>query len=138
VKVFLDTSAFAKRYVDEQGSDKVMAFCLKADSLVVSVICLMELISTLSRLVREKRLTKAEFRKLKDEALANLTDIDICQITSEVQISVVSLLELHPLRAMDAIHVGCALNVKPDVFVSADHRQLAAARKAGLKIVDVS
>jgi predicted nucleic acid-binding protein len=138
VKVFLDPSAFAKRYVAEQGSDKVMALCLKADSLVVSVICLLELISTLSRLVREKKITKADYRKPKRDAMADLADVDICNITSEILVSVVSLLELYPLRAMDALHVACALTVKPDIFVSADHRQLSAARKAGLKTVDVS
>ncbi len=138
MKVFLDTSAFAKRYVAEQGSDKVMALCLKADSLVVSVICLLELISTLSRLVREKKLAKADYRKLKGDAMADLADVDICHITSEILVSVVSLLESSPLRAMDALHVACALAVKPDIFVSADHRQLSAARKAGLKTVDVS
>ncbi|MDO8503558.1 MAG: type II toxin-antitoxin system VapC family toxin [bacterium] len=138
MKVFLDTSAFAKRYVAERGSDKVMASCLQADSLVVSVICLPELISTLSRLVREKKLAKAEYRKLKGDAVADLADVDICQITPDVLGSVVSLLESHPLRAMDALHVACALTVKPDIFVSADRRQLSAARKAGLKIVDVS
>ena len=138
MKVFLDTSAFAKRYVAEQGSDKVMEMCLKADSLVVSVICLPELISTLSRLLREKKLTQADYRKLKGEAMADLTDVDICQITSEVLACVVSLLGSHPLRAMDAIHLACALIVKPDVFVSADHRQLSAARKAGIKTGDVS
>ena len=138
MKVFLDTSAFAKRYVVEKGSDKVMALCLKADSLVVSVVCLLELISTLSRLVREKKLAKAEYRRLKSESMADLADVDICQITADVLVSVVSLLESHPLRAMDAVHVACALAVKPDVFVSADHRQLSAARKAGLKIAEVS
>jgi len=138
VRVFLDTSAFAKRYVAEQGSDKVMALCQKADSLVVSVICLPELISTLSRLVREKKLAKADYRKLKGGAMADLADVDICQITPEVMVSAVSLLESHPLRAMDALHVACALAVEPDMFVSADYRQLSAARKAGLKIVDVS
>jgi len=136
--VFLDTSAFAKRYVAEQGSDKVMALCQKADSLVVSVICLPELISTLSRLVREKKLAKADYRKLKGGAMADLADVDICQITPEVMVLAVSLLESHPLRAMDALHVACALAVKPDMFVAADHRQLSAARKAGLRIVDVS
>jgi len=138
VKVFLDTSAFAKRYVAEQGSDKLMALCQQADSLVVSVICLPELISTLSRLVREKKLAKADYRKLKGEAMGDLADVDICQITSGILVSVVLLLESHPLRAMDALHVACALAVEPDIFVSADHRQLSAARKAGLKIVDVS
>lgn len=138
MKVFLDTSAFAKRYVAEQGSDKVMTLCLNADSLVVSVICLPELISTLSRLVREKKLAKADYRKLKGQAMADLADVDICQITSEVLASVVSLLESYPLRAMGAIHIACALTVKPDIFISADHRQLSVARKAGLKAVDVS
>ena len=138
MKVFLDTSAFAKRYVAEQKSDKVMALCQQADSLIVSVICLPELISTLSRLVREKKLTKAAYRKLKNDAMADLADVDICQITSNVLASVISLLESYPLRAMDALQVACALAVEPDIFVSADHRQLSAAKKAGLKIVDVS
>lgn len=138
MKVFLDTSAFAKRYVAEPGSDKVTALCLKADSLAVSVICLLELISTLSRLVREKKLVKADYQKLKSDAIADLADVDICQITPDLLVSVVSLLESHPLRAMDALHLACALAIKPDVFVSADRRQLSAARKAGLKVIDVS
>ena len=138
MKVFLDTSAFAKRYVAEQGSDKVLAMCQQADSLVVGVICLPELVSTLSRLVREKKLTKTAYLTLKGDAIADLADVDVCQITPEVLASVVTLLELNPLRAMDALHVACGLACKPDIFVSADHRQLSAARKAGLKIVDVS
>lgn len=138
MKVFLDTSAFAKRYVAEQGSDKVIALCQQADSLVISVICLPELISTLSRLLREKKLAKANYRQLKGDAMADLADVDICQLTSDILTSVISLLESHPLRAMDALHVACALAVEPDIFVSADHRQLTAAQKAGLKVVDVS
>ena len=138
MKVFLDTSAFAKRYVAEQGSDQVLAACQQADSLVVSVICLPELISTLSRLVREKKLASAAYQSLKRNVMADLADVDICQITQEVLASVVSLLEVHPLRAMDGLHVACALACAPDAFVSADHRQLSAARKAGLSVIDVS
>ena len=138
MKVFLDTSALAKRYVAEPGSDKVMALCQQADSLVVSVICLPELISTFSRLVREKKLAKADYRKLKADAMADLADADICQFTPDVLASGVSLLESHPLRAMDALHVACALAVAPDIFVSVDQRQHSAARKAGLKIADVA
>ena len=138
MNVFLDTSALAKRYIDERGSDKVISLCQQADSLIVSVICLPELISTMSRLVRERKLGKAAYRKLKGDAVMDLADADICQITSDVLASVVSLLESHPLRAMDAIHVACALAVQPDFFVSADRRQLSAARKTGLNVVNVS
>lgn len=138
MKVFLDTSAFAKRYIAEQGSEKIIALCQQADSLVVSVICLPELISTFSRLVREKKLANTDYRKLKSDAMGDLADADICQITPDILASVISLLESHTLRTMDALHVACALAIETDVFVSADHRQLTAARKAGLKIVDVS
>lgn len=138
MKLFLDTSAFAKRYVAEQGSDKVLAMCQEADRLFVSVICFPELTSTLCRLVREKKLARAAYRQLKRDAVADLADVNICQITPEVLAAVVSLLEAHPLRTMDAIHVACALACEADAFVTADHRQLAAARKAGLKVVNVS
>lgn len=138
MKVFLDTSALAKRYVAEQGSDQVLAVCQRADSLVISVICLPELISTLCRLVREEKLASAAYRALKGGMMADLADVDICEITQEVLASVVSLLELHPLRAMDGLHVACALASAPDAFVSADHRQISAARKAGLSVIDVS
>lgn len=138
MKLFLDTSAYAKRYVAESGSDKLFALCQRADSLAVSVICLPELISTLSRLVREKKLSKADYRKIKSNAMADLADADICPIDAGVLVTTTSLLETHPLRAMDALHLACALAVAPDKFVSADQRQLSAARKAGLKVADVS
>ncbi|MES2298046.1 MAG: type II toxin-antitoxin system VapC family toxin [Pseudomonadota bacterium] len=138
MKAFLETSAYAKRYVAEQGTDKVDALCQRCDSLVVSAICLPELISTLSRLVREKSLMKQDYQKLKHAAVSDLADVEICQITTPVIASSILLLESHPLRAMDALHLACAIAVAADVFVSADHRQLAAARKSGLKVIDVS
>lgn len=138
MRLFLDTSAFAKRYVAESGSNKVMELCQHADSLIVSVICLPEFISTLSRLLREKKFLQSDYQQLKESALADLTDVDICQITQEVLASAILLIESNTVRAMDALHVACAIAVASDVFVSADHRQLTTAKKAGLKIVDVS
>ena len=138
MKIFLDTSAFAKRYIAENGSDKVQALCEKAESLAVSVICLPEILSTLTRLTREAKLTRPQYNKLKANVVADLDDADICEITTDVMNHVVNLLESNPLRAMDAIHLASALAYRPDKFVSADHRQLAAAKKARLKVMDVS
>jgi uncharacterized protein len=138
LKVFFDTSAIAKRYVAERGSEKVLALYARADRLMVSIICLPELISTLARLVREKRVTKANYLRLKNDVTADFADVDVSQINADVMAVTVELLESHPLRAMDAIPVACALMINADAFVSADRRQLAAARKAGMKIVDVS
>ncbi|MDB6086927.1 MAG: hypothetical protein JWN43_4808 [Gammaproteobacteria bacterium] len=138
MKAFFDTSAFGKRYIAERGSEKVIELCEQADGLVVSVICLPEIISALCRLVREKKLAKTDYRKLKEIVAADLADVDICQVTPQILDTMVPLLEMNPLRSMDALHVACALAVEPDVFVSADRRQLSAARKSGLKTADVS
>lgn len=138
MKLFLDSSAFAKRYVAEPGSGKVMELCRQADSLAVSVICFPEFISTISRLLREKKFSRPNYRTLKENAIADLVDVDICQITQEVLASAILLIESNTVRAMDALHVACAIAVEPDVFVSGDHRQLATAKKAGFKVVDVS
>ena len=138
MKIFFDTSAFAKRYVAEKGSEKVITLLQQADSLAVSVICLPELISTFSRLLREKKFSITDYQDLKNEVITELTDADICQITPGIITSVIALLEKYQLRTMDAIHVACALAVKSDSFVSADHRQLLAAKQSGLNTIDVS
>ena len=49
----------------------------------------------------------------------------------------IDLIERHPLRTMDALHVACALDWQADLFVSSDRRQLAAAAKSGLRVIQV-
>ena len=138
MNVFLDTSAFAKRYLTERGSEKVNSVLLDADQLAVSVLCVPEFVSTLSRLVREERLRASERDLIKALAIADLADADICQITPEVVASAVTLIESTPLRTLDAIHIASAASLKAELFVTADRRQLSAARAAGLQALDVS
>jgi len=109
-----------------------------AQQLAVSVICLPEMISTLNRLVRERRLSRAKYQVLKRALLDDLTGADLCELTTAVMRGVIRLLESHPVRAMDAIHVACALSYGAELFASADRRQLAAARKLKLHVIDVS
>lgn len=138
MRVFFDTSAFAKRYIQEAGSQQVLALCDQADTLAVSVICLTEMVSTLSRLVREAKLSDGQYRATKKLILADLEDVDMCEITPSVMANTLRFLEHNPLRAMDAIHLGCAVAYQPDVFVSADRRQIGAAAQIGLNTVDLS
>jgi len=138
MRVFFDTSAFAKRYIREDGSQQVLALCGQADALAVSVICLPEMVSTLSRLVREAKLSDGQYRAAKKRVLADLDDVDMCEITPSVMANTLRFLEDNPLRAMDAIHLGCAVAYQPDVFVSADRRQIGAAVQIGLNTVDLS
>ncbi len=137
MKVFLDTSAFVKRYVEEPGTEKVLDICDQAEQLVLCVICLPEVFSTLNRLVREGRLQNADYRNLRDLILKEIEDAEICYVTPEVVTQTIKCLENNALRAMDAIHLGCALVVEPDLFVSSDQRQIEAAKREGLKVLEV-
>jgi predicted nucleic acid-binding protein len=138
MRVFFDTSALTKRYVEEEGSEQVRTLCAEADALGFSVLGLPELISTLCRLVREGRLSDRDYRSLKSAVQADLADADLCDLSQEAFEKTLRCLERHPLRTLDAIHVGSALVYQPDFFVSADRRQAEAAGREGLKVVDLS
>ncbi|HEX4965863.1 MAG TPA: type II toxin-antitoxin system VapC family toxin [Thermoanaerobaculia bacterium] len=136
MRVFFDTSALTKRYVEEEGSEQVRALCAAADAL--GVIVVPELISTLCRLVREGRLSSGDYRRLKSAVQADLSDADLCDLSQEAFEQALRCLERHPLRTLDALHVGSALIYQPDLFVSADRRQAEAADLEGLTVVDLS
>ena len=49
MKTLFDSSAFAKRYVDEDGSQEVDEICQATSILAVSVLCVPEIVSALNR-----------------------------------------------------------------------------------------
>jgi uncharacterized protein len=81
MRLFFDTSAFAKRYIKEEGTKRVLELCEQAGAIGLAVICLAELISTLCRLVREGKLTPSHYDLLKRNLLADIADVDICMLT---------------------------------------------------------
>jgi uncharacterized protein len=133
--VFLDSSAFAKRYLAENGTELVLDWCNKADALAVSSITVPEIVSALNRLVQERRLTKAQYVKAKDELILDLVDVTICDLDAQVTSKAIQCLERSALRGMDAIHIACAMTLLADCFLTADERQHKAAQLAGLKSV---
>jgi hypothetical protein len=94
------------------------------------------MISTLNRLVREGKLPGDDYQKLRDLILKEIEDAEICYLTPEVVTQTIRCLENNELRAIDALHLGCALVVEPDLFVSSDQRQIEAAKKEGLQVIE--
>lgn len=134
MRVFFDTSAFVKRYVSEAGTDAVLEWCDRATEIGLSGIALPEIISAFCRLHREEKITDTQYRQLKSLLLADIEDAAICDLTPAVLGQAVSALETNVLRGMDAIHIGSAVALQADVFVTADMRQCEAAARAGLRV----
>lgn len=132
MRVFFDTSAFVKRYVSESGTDAVLEWCDRATEICLSGIALPEIISAFCRLRREARIDETQYRLLKSLLLADIEDAAICDLTPGVLAHAIASLESNVLRGMDAIHIGSALALQADVFISADQRQRDAASRAGL------
>jgi uncharacterized protein len=137
MRVFFDTSAFVKRYIAENGTDAVLEWCQRATEIGLSGIAIPELISAFCRLRRENKLSDQQYQQLKASLLADVEDIAIGDLTPVVLANTVLSLENNTLRAMDAIHIGSAIALECDVFVSADQRQIEAAANAGLNVVSV-
>ena len=134
MRVFFGTSTFVKRYVSEPGTDAVLDWCDQATEIGLSGIALPEIISAFCRLRREDKITDTQYRQLKSLLLADIEDAAICDLTPVVLGQAVACLETNVPRGMDAIHIGSAVALKADVFISADKRQREAVARAGLQV----
>jgi len=137
MRVFFDSSAFVKRYVREAGTDAVLQWCGQATEIILSGIALPEIISTFCRLQREGKITETQYRQLKSLLMADIEDAAMGDLTPVVLAQAIWSLERNVLRGMDAIHIGCAVALKAEMFISADKRQLDAAARSGLRVEPV-
>ncbi len=133
MRTYFDSSSFAKRYIEEAGSQTIDEICRQTTELGLGIICVPEIISALNRRLREKALSRRAYQTTKRSLAHDLRDAVIVNLTSSVISSCTTVLELNQIRAMDALHIACALEWEADLFVSSDKRQIRAARKAGLQ-----
>ena len=134
MRLFFDTSSFVKRFVAEVGSEQADAITQNASEMGLSIICFPELMSALNRKLRVGLTTEETYQNLKYVILKDIEDIDIINLTPDVLNKTTELLENNLLRALDAIHIACALEWNAELFVSSDKRQVTAAMKAGLNV----
>ena len=134
MRLFLDSSALAKRYVDEPGTQRVLNLCHGADEIILSGLCVPELISGFNRLRREEKLTPARYRALKRQLAADIEETTTIDLTPLIIDRTITCLERVPLRALDAVHLACAIESMCDIFLTADHKQWQAATQLGLMV----
>lgn len=133
MRAYLDASALASRYVRERNTGRVEEILLDCTSLGTSILSIPEIISALCRRRREGVLSPELYRQAKEALMEDVADASVVPLSPEVLKRATELLEqAQELSAVDALHVGSALEWEAEVFVSADARQLAAASRSGL------
>ena len=137
MNVFFDSSALAKRYVQESGSDRVEAILSSASALGVSIICVSEVVSALCRRRREGKLSQQQYREAKRALFADIEDATVVDLTEAVMVRAVDFLERWPLRSSDSLQLACAAEWAAQLVVSADKQQCSAARIYGLRVEEL-
>ena len=143
---YLDTSALVKRYVDETGSPwlRVLLDAAPCPSVVLVHLVVVEMTSALMRRVREGVVSATVYAQAQNAFLSDcLGQYELVTAVDDVIDQANRLLEKHPLRAYDAIHLAAAMvskqalladDLPPLVFLSADDRLNRAAAAEGLAV----
>ena len=75
MRLAVDSSSLAKRYVQEDGSEEMDSLLHHASELALCIILLPEIISALNRLQRERVLTVTDYRKRRDFRIMSQTGL---------------------------------------------------------------
>ncbi len=139
MSIYIDTSALAKRYLAERGSDDFDAFLAAHDEqFVISPLVATELDSLLQRLARQRlidsRYAARVRRHFADDlrgALWSMRPFAAAGITLAGDL----IRELEaPLATLDALHLASAIDLDCPALASADRQLLAAAQERGLLV----
>jgi predicted nucleic acid-binding protein len=142
--IYLDTSALIKLYVEEEGTERVVA--ITDDSNGVQIVILdvtpLEARSAVRRRQREGDISGADADRILDRIEDDTSSSFLVQpSTSAVIEGAARLIDRHPLRAYDALQLAGCLVIRdivpgPLTFVCADVRLCGAAELEGLTVLN--
>jgi uncharacterized protein len=146
--LYVDTSALVKRYVGEVGTLWVRRALARPvrQPIYTSLLAHTEVLSALQRKVRDGALAAVDAQRLARRVQRHCARrYRLVAITPARVLQANALVQAHPLRAYDALHLACALAVREalqpyglpaPVFVTADDALLAAARAEGFPVAN--
>ena len=135
---YLDTSALVKRYFHETGSEVVMRLWKEAGAIAVSQVGYAESMAAFYRKNREAAIPSHLFKRIKRTFARDWESLIKITVTDDLNPIIYDLLNNHPLRGFDAIHLASALIIRETVqqellFVCYDKNLSTAAAATGLQ-----
>ena len=130
--IYWDTSALVKQFLAEVGTAEVLGLRTQDLPHATSMITYSETFSALRRRARERFLSAARYRTAIDLFKRDWPAFVRVQLDEEIIMLSAKLIERHPLRTLDAIHLASVLQLQqlvgePSLFVSSDSQLLQAA-----------
>ncbi len=139
---YLDTSALIKRFVAEKGSPLVQAIVTRKGPVATAKIAYAEVYAGLRRKSREGHLSEGRYAMSCRQFERDWQAYIRVDLRDEILLLARDLIQRHPLRAFDAIHLASALSLSSALgeditFAAADERLLRAAAAERLRVINV-
>lgn len=139
--IYLDSSALVKRYVQEEGTDFVKSILAVNELITTSKLTYPKILSALMRKVRAGEIERKTFNGIVDVFDKDWDHVLVLDFHNDLLQIVKMLIEKHPLKAADAIHLSSALWLRhssnADVtFIASDSNLLKAARAEKLEVMN--
>lgn len=143
---YFDTSLVLKLVIPEPLTPAVQQFLQKRSvSVPYPKLVELELENTLQAKVFRKELTRPQLRRCLDFVSDLIKRGNLFRPVLSLDEVAVAALELTPkitaktgCRTLDLLHIVSAQNLGYREFVTGDHRQALAARRCGLKVIEIS
>jgi predicted nucleic acid-binding protein len=139
-RIYFDTSALAKWYINEQGSDEVEKCIIIRGPVAISDLTVVEMRSLLARRKRERHFNSS----LEIEIFSTFQEdirrkIIICHpLPSGLAAAAVHLLNrfsASSLATLDVMHLAIAGEIGAEIVATADRIMAEAAEALGLEVV---
>ena len=140
--IYFDTSALIKRFVNEKGSPLVKSLIEGRETIATAKIAYAEIFAGLTRKFREGHISRSEYdlvcRQFESDWQAYLR----VELQDDVLLIARNLIQRHPLRGFDAVHLASAVSLKSALgeeitFAAGDERLLRAAEAEKLDPLNV-
>lgn len=136
--LYLDASALVKLYVDEPGSEAVVARLERAEAVATVWVTYAEVRAAFARLRREGGLTVPALRRVVRQLDGEWGTYNVVDVSDPVVRRAGALTERHALRGYDAVQLAAALDLRDagvDLeFAGFDGRLARAALRERLRV----
>ena len=140
--LYLDTSALAKLFIAEPGSQQVAAAVGTALAAATHRLAYVEMHATLAKAVRTGRIDPSSLEPRLREFDARWMSLEVVEATEPLVRRAAALAIRYGLRGYDSVHLAAALAVHETLgesvaygFAATDGRLNDAARLAGLPLL---
>ena len=139
MRIYFDTSALVKAFVDETGSKEVKAFIAQIFSqkevvFSTAVITKAEVVAALATLHRNRELSTPKYQKAINDFQERWKSFDVVEATSFVIDSSFEIGHTHKIKGCDAFQVASAFIDEVDLLASCDNDLNEAAKKNKLRV----